>query len=92
MSDERFYYLSPLLSGQRLLQQFLLSHLFHPNVSPILVQQLDKRRTSGLVAKKKHLERAGEQRDIPGMFLLRNTLMNLSNAPISSPDGVLWSL
>lgn len=73
MSDERFHYLSPLLSGQRLLQQFLLPHLFHPNVSRILVQKLDKRRTSGLVVKKKHLERAeGEQRVIQGMFLCRS--------------------
>lgn len=73
MSDESFHYLSPLLSGQRLLQQFLLAHLFHPNVSRILVQELDKRRTSGLVVKKENLERVeGEQRDIQGMFLCRS--------------------
>lgn len=73
MSDERFHYLSPLLSGQRLLQQFLLPHLCHPDVSRILVQELDKRRTPGLVVKKKHLERAeGEQRDIQGMFLCKS--------------------
>lgn len=77
MPDEGFHYLSPLLSGQRLLQQVLLPHLFHPNLSRILVQKLDKGRTTGLVVKKKHLERAeAEQRDIEGMFLLRNTLMN----------------
>lgn len=72
MPEEGFHYLSPLLPGQRLLQQLLLSHLFHPNVT-IPVQKLDERRTSGLVVKKKHLERAGEQRD---MFVLRNPLMN----------------
>lgn len=73
VSDEGFHYLSPLLSGQSLLQQFLLSHLFHPNVSPTLVQKLYKRRASGLVVKKKHLERAeGQQQDIQGTFLCRS--------------------
>lgn len=88
VSDEGFHYLSPLLSGQSLLQQLLLPHLLHADVGQPPVQTLDEGRTPGLAAEKKHLGRAeGEQGGVQG----GRKPTSRSSCSLS-PDGVPWSL
>lgn len=72
MSNEGLHNLSPLLSGQSLLQQFLLSILLHSDLLPDgchpLAQMLDKYCTFALVSEKQHLDvQTGGTRRLTGL-------------------------